>query len=185
MRVAGRDFLPHLYSRSGSQNRLGQTRMTPLQPLLSHPSDFLTEILNLSPLKLNRTPPQRRSKFTNLLSLPPFTLHRSVSPPYPTSRSRMLLMTGLPLASHSRTLPTTNLPPTPRSWFHMIHSTSRMGTSKYCAGTRFSVSPSAFYPSTLLPFVGCSLKSTWLRQNLPTVVLVSLPQTQPRISPRS
>jgi len=42
--VAGRVFLPHLYSKPGSQNQLVRTRKTLLRLQLSHPWDFPTEI---------------------------------------------------------------------------------------------------------------------------------------------
>jgi len=169
--VAGRVFLPHLYSQPVNQSRLARTRKTPPQLPSPHPWDFPTELSNSgfpSPLHPNRSPPQRQ---TRLLYPPSLSLRPLASPPSPTSRSQILLMT--------------NLPPTPQSQPHMRPSTSKTGTSKFCAGTHCSVYTLASCLSTLLHFVGCSLRPTWLRQNHPTVVLVFRHLTRQRISPHS
>jgi len=95
--VAGRVFLPHLYSKPGSQNRLARKRKTLLRLQSSLLWDFPTKILNLRsriPLNLSRPLPQRRIPF---LDLPSFSLHPSALLACPTSQSRILPMTSPPL----------------------------------------------------------------------------------------
>jgi len=62
-------------------------------------------------------------------------------------------------------------------------STLRTGTSRCCAGIRRSVPTPASCYLTLLPFVRCSLRPAWQRQNHPTGARAFRPQTRRRISP--
>ena len=186
--VVGKVSLPHLYSRQGSPNRPARTRKTPPQPQSPHPSDSQAGISNLRfprPLHSNRPPSQSQPRLPNLpLVLSP-SLRPSVSPLSPTSRSRILLMMSIPstprslillmMTSLSILLPSSHIRP----------STLKMAMWKCYAGTRSSASTPPSCPSTLLPFVGYSLRPAWPRRNHQMVVLVLHPQTPRGISPRS
>ena len=100
--VDGRASLPRPSSRLGSQTQLQRTGKTPLQLLLSRPSDFLTETSNLGSLNLlrpNRLPSQSQTQFPHF---PPPSRRPSVSLLSPTSRLRTLPMTSLPPTSRSQ-----------------------------------------------------------------------------------
>jgi len=78
------------------------------------------------------------------------------------------------------TLMSTSLPQ-----LRMRPSTSRMGTSKCCAGMHSSVSTPASYPSILLCSIGRLLRLAWLQRNHPMAVPAFCPLTRQRISPYS
>ena len=88
MGAAGKASLPHLYSQPGSQDQMPRAKRTPLQLLLSRPSDFLAEILNLKSLNilyLNQSLSRGQKQLLRLPQSPPLTLHPSASPLSPTS----------------------------------------------------------------------------------------------------
>ena len=161
--MGGRASLLHLYSRPRSQSRLAQTKKTPLQLPLPHPWDFLAETPSLrssNPLRPYWLPLQSQTRFLRLPPPPSLIPHPSASPLCPTSLSQIPPMMSLPSTPRSQILLTKNFLSTPRPQPHIKPSTSTTGTSKYCAGTRSSVSTSAHCPSTPPHFVGCLPRPT-------------------------
>ena len=167
--VTGKVFLFPRSLQLGDKSRLARTKKIPLQLPSPHPWDFLRETSNLRfliLLHLNPSPPQSRTPFLHPQSL---SLRLSAFPLCPTSRLQTLLMTSLP-SILQLLLPT-------------ALSTLRTGTWKYCVGTHCFESTPVSYPFTRPHFVTCSHKQPWHRQNHLTAVLVSCPQTLPRILP--
>jgi hypothetical protein len=115
---------------------------TPVITSLGLPSRDLAPQIPQSPPPEQAVTPEPG---TTPVSLVPQS-HPSASPPCPTSRSQIHLMTS-PLSIRQLYTP-------------MTPSTSRMGTSKCCVTTSCSVSMPVPCRSTLLSLVSCSRKRT-------------------------
>jgi len=110
--MVGKVSLLHLCTRLGSPNPTVQTKETPLQLPLPHPSDSPTEIQNgrsPSPFHPNLRPFQSQPQFLSLPLLPLPSPHPAASPLCPTSQSQILPMTSLPSTPRSLILLMTTL----------------------------------------------------------------------------